>query len=146
MMNKDESIQEVYKKPLPVPRPWSKPFWEGTKKNKYLIQTCAHCNAQIFYPRRFCPECWSEKFDWKEAKGTGKVYTFTVTYAGAEEKFKDDYPYILALIDLDEGIRIMSNIVDCDPEKAKIGMEVEVSFKKISEEYTLPLFRPRNKK
>jgi uncharacterized OB-fold protein len=146
IMKKDEATLKSYRRPLPVPRPWSKGFWEGARENKYLIQTCRRCSANIFYPRRFCPECWSEDLDWKEAKGTGKVYTYTVTFSGAEERFSDDYPYVLALVDLDEGIRVMSNIVDCDPKEVKIGMEVKVVFKKISEDFSLPLFRPRNPK
>jgi uncharacterized OB-fold protein len=133
-----------YKKPLPIPRPWSKPFWEASKKHKYLIQTCNDCNAKIFYPRRSCPECWSSNLGWTEAKGTGKVYTYTITYAGAEEKFSEDYPYVLALIDLDEGIRVMSNIVDCNPEDVKIGMDVEVVFRDINEDFALPLFKLKN--
>lgn len=133
-----------YKKPLPIPQPWSRKFWEGTKEGKFLIQTCKDCDVKIFYPRRFCPECWSRDLGWIKAKGTGKIYSYTITYYGAEEKFSDDYPYVLALVDLDEGIRLLTNIVECDPEEVKINMDVEVVFKDISEEFSLPLFRPRS--
>jgi hypothetical protein len=131
-----------YKKPLPVPQPWSKKFWEGAKQHKFLIQYCKDCGKKIFYPRKFCPECWSGNLDWSESKGRGKVNTFTIAMSNVEERFAEDIPYVLALVYLDEGIRMMTNIVDCKPEEVKIGMEVEVVFKDATEEFSLPAFRP----
>jgi uncharacterized OB-fold protein len=132
-----------YIKPLPAVQPWSKPFWEGTKEHRLLIQECKACGVKIFYPRKACPECWSQELGWSEASGRGKVYTFTVTLDGVEAKFAPDLPYVLAMIDLEEGIRMMGNIVDCDPQEVTFGMDVEVVFDDVTDEFTLPRWRPR---
>jgi len=131
-----------YKKPLPEIQPYSQPFWDGTRENKLLVQHCNACDTNIFYPRRDCPECWSQDLGWIEASGRAIVYTYSVTYEGVEEKFVEDLPIILAWIDLPEGIRMHTNLVDCEPEDVRIGMEVEVVYRPVTEEITLPFFRP----
>ena len=123
-------------------QPWSKPFWEGTKQHKLLIQECKDCHAKIFYPRKICPECWSENLSWTEASGKGKVFSYSVTMAGVEEKFAEDLPFVLALVDLEEGVRMMTNIVDCPHDEVSIGMDVEVVFEKVTEDVSLPKWRP----
>ena len=104
-----------YKKPLPEIQPYSQPFWDGTRENKLLVQHCNACDTNIFYPRRDCPECWSQDLGWIEASGRAIVYTYSVTYEGVEEKFVEDLPIILAWIDLPEGIRMHTNLVECEP-------------------------------
>ena len=131
-----------YRKPLPVTQPWSLKFWEGAKENKLLIQECRECGKLIFYPRKSCPECWSSDLGWSEASGKGKVYTYTVTLTDVEQKFAEDLPYVLAYVDLEEGIRMMTRIVGCEPEEVHIGMDVEVVFEEVTEEFSLPFFRP----
>ncbi len=131
-----------YGKPLPVVQPWSEAFWEGTKENRLLIQECSACGIKIFYPRKVCPECWSSELAWVDASGRGKVYTYTIMLDGVEPKFAADLPYVLAMIDLDEGVRMMGNIVDCDPEQVQFGMDVEVVFQRVTDEFTLPKWRP----
>ena len=131
-----------YKKPLPEIQPYSQAFWDGTKERKLLVQHCNSCGANIFYPRRDCPECWSQDLGWIEASGRATVYSFSVTYEGVEEKFVEDLPIILAWIDLPEGIRIHTNLLECNPTEVQIGMEVEVLFKSVTDDITLPFFRP----
>jgi enoyl-CoA hydratase/carnithine racemase/uncharacterized OB-fold protein len=131
-----------YKKPLPQMQPWTKAFWEGTKQGKLLIQHCMGCNANIFYPRKVCPECWSGDLAWIPSSGKAKVYTFTVMLDMVEPKFMADLPYVLAMVDLDEGVRMTTRIVDCKPEDVRIGMDVEVIFDDVAPECSLPLFRP----
>lgn len=131
-------------KPLPVVQPWSEKFWEGTKEGKLLVQHCKDCNSNIFYPRKYCPECWSGNLDWIESTGKGKVFTFSTAVSMVEPRFMDELPYTLAYVDLDEGVRLMSKIVECDPEDIKIGMEVEVVFVE-RENFMLPYFKPVNK-
>ena len=131
-----------YKRPLPEIQPFSQAFWDGTKAHKLLVQHCEDCDSNIFYPRRDCPECWSQNLGWIEAKGTGEVFSYTVTYEGVEEMFEDDLPIILAWVDLPEGIRMNTNILECDPDEVHIGMQVEVVFKDVTDEITLPFFRP----
>lgn len=131
-----------YKKPLPVIQPWSRAFWEGTQNNRLLIQECKECGVRIFYPRKSCPECWSSNLTWSEASGKGRIYAYTVTMGGVEQVFAEDLPYVLAYVDLDEGVRMMTRIVGCNPDALKIGMGVEVVFEKVAEELSLPFFRP----
>jgi uncharacterized OB-fold protein len=131
-------------KPLPEVQPWSVKFWEGTKQGKLLIQVCKDCNSKIFYPRKYCPECWSDKLDWIEANGKGKIYTFSTAFSMVEPRFMDELPYTIAYVDLDEGVRLMSRIVDCDPKEIKIGMEVEVTFFQ-REDFHMPYFKPVKK-
>ena len=136
------TIMSAYKKPLPEIQPFTEPFWEATKQRKLLVQTCKSCGARIFFPRRQCPECWSTDLDWMEASGKATIFAFSVTYEGVEEMFVDDLPIILAWVDLPEGIRMQTNIIDCDPDSVEIGQEVEVVFKDVTDEITLPYFRP----
>jgi len=131
-----------YRKPLPQPTPWSKPFWDGCKRNELLIQKCKDCQKHIFYPKLFCPHCLSPNLKWVKASGRGKIYSFTVIYSYAPTEFSEDTPYIVAIIDLQEGVRMMSNITGCPPERIKCDMEVEVVFNDVTEEITLPKFKP----
>ena len=95
-----------------------------------------------FYPRKFCPECWSSDLGWYQASGKGKVFSYTVTMLGVEEKFADDLPFVLAWVDLEEGVRMLTNIVGCDPEEVSIGMDVEVAFEDVTPAISLPKFKP----
>lgn len=131
-----------YNKPLPKPTPWSKPFWDGCKKGKLLVQQCKSCQKYVFYPKLFCPFCLSEDLNWVEATGKGKIYTYTVVYSYQPTEFSEDVPYIVAVIDLEEGVRMMSNIVKCRPQEVKCDMDVEVVFEKVTDEVTLPKFIP----
>ena len=129
------------KKPLPVTQPWSEKFWEGTKQGKLLIQVCKDCESRIFYPRKYCPECWSGNLDWIEASGKARIETFSTAYSMVEPKFMDELPYTIAFVNLDEGIRMMTRIVDCKPEDIRFDMPVEVVFHE-REGFFLPYFRP----
>ena len=131
-----------YKKPLPEIQPFTQAFWEGARNHKLLVQICGDCATRIFFPRRQCPECWSENLGWIEASGKAEIYAFSVTYEGVEEAFREDLPIVLAWVDLPEGIRMQTNIIDCDPDTVAIGQPVEVVFKKVTAEITLPYFRP----
>lgn len=132
-----------YKKPLPEPRSWSKEFWEAAKMHELIIQQCGNCKQNIFYPQVCCPNCLStEDLRWIKASGKGKVYSFSVVYANPPLVFKEDVPYVPAIIELEEGIRLFSNIVGCVPEEVKCDMPVEVAFDDVTEEFTLPKFKP----
>ncbi len=131
-----------YSKPIPEVQPWSEAFWKASKKHELLIQKCSSCQSLIFYPRKSCPNCWSSELGWQKACGRGKVYTFTVVRDMVEAKFIADLPYVLAMVELDESIRMMTRIVECDPQTVRIGMEVEVVFEDITDHHALPLFRP----
>jgi len=133
-----------YAKPLPEIQPFTRPFWDGTKQHKLLVQHCHACGANIFYPRRECPDCWSEDLGWVESSGRGTVYAFSITYEGVEAMFVEDLPIVLAWVDLPEGIRMQTNLIDCDPDSVAIGQPVRVVFRDVSEDITLPYFTPVN--
>jgi len=129
-------------KPVPVVNPWARPFWEAARKEKLIIQKCKDCDQFVFYPRIACPHCFSEAMEWVEASGRGKVYTYTVVENNAPSAFIRDIPYVVAVIRLDEGVQMLSNVVGCDPREVQCDMPVEVTFEKLNEEFTLPKFTP----
>lgn len=132
----------AYKKPLPTPTPWSRPFWEGCKRQELLIQECEDCGEKVFYPKQFCSSCLSSDLQWIKASGKGKVYTFTVIHSYQPTEFSDDVPYVVAVVRLDEGVQLMSNLIDCKLEDIKCDMDIEVVFDDVTEEVSLPKFRP----
>ncbi len=137
-------MSDQYIKPIPFVQPWTEAFWAATKKHSLLIQKCSSCTKLIFYPRKRCPYCWSSDLGWQQASGKAKVNTFTIVRDMVEPKFMADLPYVLAMVDLEEKIRMMTRIVECDPEVVKIGMDVEVVFEDITNQHALPLFRPKD--
>lgn len=133
---------ETPKKPVPAVTPWGMPFWEGTRQGKLMIQKCSDCNKHIFYPRLVCPHCFSDNVGWVQASGRGTVYSYTVVHSNAPSAFLADMPYVVAVIRLEEGVQMLSNIVGCDFNDLRCDMPVEVTFEKLTDEFTLPKFRP----
>jgi len=133
---------EDLKKPLPVPQKWSKPFWEGAKQHKLLLKKCQDCGHIDHPPYLYCTNCMSENSKWIEASGRATLYAYCVNEYGVPFYFMPDLPYVVALVDLDEGPRMISNIVECDPKELKNGMKLEVVFDDVSPEVTLPKWRP----
>lgn len=132
--------QAAYKGALPKPTPETKPYWDGVNKGKLMIQRCTKCGP-YFYPRPFCPNCFSWDVAWFEASGKGKIYSFAISHRKLPQM--KDQPYVIAIIELEEGPRLMSNItgVDPDPTKLRCDMPVQVEYVKVTEEVTLPKFR-----
>ena len=118
----------------------SRPYWEGLAQGELRIQRCQTCAKAVFYPRAICPHCHSDELEWIVASGRGTIYTYTVAHQGFGQ-FAEDVPFVVALIELEEGVRIMSRIVDAPRERVTIGAEVSVTFRAIGEELTLPYFR-----
>jgi hypothetical protein len=132
-----------YPGPLPVPTPETRPFWDGVRKHELRLQRCRPCGEHFFYPRAACPRCLSPDFEWRVASGRGTLHTFTVVHRGARG-FPLGPPYVIAMVALDEGPRLMTNLVgiEPDPSRIRIGMRVEVVFEDVTPEATLPRFRP----
>ena len=133
---------EDVKKPLPKPSKWSRPFWEGTKQHKLLLKKCKRCGYIDHPPYLYCTSCMGEECEWIEASGRAILYAYAVNTYAVPFPFWDDMPYVLALIELKEGPRMISNIIDCDIKDLKNGMELEVVFEDVSEDITLPKWRP----
>jgi uncharacterized OB-fold protein len=116
-------------------------YWERTKAGELAVQRCSSCGEFVFYPRAMCPHCHSADLTWQVSAGHGTVYSYTVSRRAASPEFEAMVPYVVALIDLDEGFRMMSNIVGTDALGARCGDRVQVDFDPVSEETTLPVFR-----
>ena len=131
-----------YPKPLPVPDNVSAEFWEAASRHRLLIQRCLDCDARQSFPQSCCRECLSENIEWLETKGTGKIYSFTIVHRAPSLAFEEDVPYTVALVELDEGVRMISNIVEVEPQEVRVGMPVEVTFDDVGPTISLPKFRP----
>jgi len=129
-----------YYKPLPSPTPISSPFWEAARRHELSLQHCAACNAYIYYPRERCPNCFSDRLEWERVSGRGKVYSYTVVRHASSRSFADQ-PYVLAIVELDEGPRLTTNII-AEPDSVKIGMAVVVHFSDVTPHQTLVKFKP----
>lgn len=141
------SDKPAYTKPLPDMRPEGEAFWAGTKEHKLLLPTGPD-GKPFWYPRALTPGTLDE-VSWTESKGEGEVYTYSVHFIGPSKAYKGDPPHIVVLIDLDEGVRMMSLLVkdepgypSLDPDDVKIGMRVRVVFDDVTDEITLPKFTP----
>jgi uncharacterized OB-fold protein len=129
-------------KPIPPIQPWAEPFWAAAREEKLLIQHCRGCDRYVFYPRLQCPACFSAKLEWIEACGRGRVYTYSVVLNNPPSAFQNDVPFVIAIVELEEGVRLMTNIVGCKPDAVRCDMPVEVVFEKATDEITLPKFTP----
>jgi len=137
--------ETTYKKHLPRVDEESKGFWEACRRHELRIQQCRACGTFRYYPRALCPNCLSSDTEWVQSAGRGTVYTFTATYQNQAPGFRDELPYVLAYVKLDDvgGVQMLTNIVDCPVDQVKIGMPVEVTFEDVNDEIAIPRFRPR---
>ena len=131
-----------WNKPLPTIVGETRPFWEACRRGQLVIQRCAACGEYQFYPRGICAHCWSEEVRWVETAGRGTVWTYTVTYQNRTPGFAEEVPYVLALVELEEGVKMFTNLVECDPREVGIGMAVEVTFTRANDRVTVPYFKP----
>lgn len=132
-------------RPLPKPMtPEAKPYWDGLNEGKLMLPKCEDCGKAFFYPRIACPHCHSRNVGWMQASGKGKLYSFQIAYRALNPAFKIAPPYILAMVELEEGPRLLSNMIniEADPDVLKCDMPVEVVFEKQNDEVTIPLFQP----
>jgi uncharacterized OB-fold protein len=131
-------------KPHPEIFPFNAPFWEGTRNHELRIQECQACSHRQFPPKSSCEECMKRDFNWVKCSGKGKVYSFAMISQVVMNSlaFQREIPYVLASIDLEEGVRIISQVVDSNPDQAKIGMDVEVFFEDIGDNVSITKFRP----
>jgi uncharacterized protein len=126
---------------VPTVEDESRPYWEAAKQGKLLVKKCNACGVVHHYPRPFCPTCWSEDVTWLEASGRGTLYTYSTIFRNDLAPFDSWGGYVAAVVELDEGPRLMTNIVDCDPAALEVGMRVEVAFRDLTDEWAAPVFR-----
>ena len=131
----------MYDKPLPIVDPESAPYWSALKERRLILKHCRDCGRHHFYPRALCPHCHSDALEWSDSRGTGSIYSYTVARRPAGPAFKADAPYVVAVVELDEGARMMTNLVTDDVESVRIGQRVAVHFDAVTDEVTLPRFK-----
>jgi uncharacterized OB-fold protein len=131
------------KKPLPTPTPETAPFWEGCQAHELRLQFCTQCQAYFFYPRIFCPTCLSDAVEWRTVSGKGTLLTYVLS-ARPAPGFENELPYAIAIVKMDEGPHLMTNIVGTalTPQNLPAGLPVEVVFDDVSDQITLPKFQP----
>ena len=132
----------AYEKPLPQVNPDNRPFWDGCKQHALRFQKCVDCGHVRWPPSAICPECHSSETQWIVSTGKGTVYTYAVYHRAYHKAFENDLPYITAIVKLEEGPHLLTNIVGCSPAEVRCDMPIEVTWEDITEEFSLPKFRP----
>ena len=128
-------------KPLPAPTQETEPFWQGLRNEQVLLQRCEDCGSWIFYPRSNCSNCLSANLKWHQVSGEGTLYTFTVTRQATAPHFVDEVPQLIAMIDLNEGVRLTSTLVADESDDLKVGAKVVPVFDHVSDDVTLLRYR-----
>lgn len=136
--------QSTYNKPVPMVTPENERYWQGCKQHELWMRYCNQCQKPYYYPRDVCPMCGSRDVDWKQMSGKGKIHTYAIVQRAPHPGFRNDVPYVTAIVELDEGPRMMTNVVQvqADPDHVKVGMPVQVTFEDITDQISLPKFRP----
>lgn len=127
---------------VPQPTPETEPFWQGCAEGELRLQRCLQCQEFFFPPRSLCPRCWSDEVAWETVSGRGTLHSYIINHRPAPG-FEEDGPYAIAVVQLEEGPRMMSNIVEVEntPENLVVDMPLEVTFEKRGD-VMLPQFRP----
>lgn len=131
-----------YNKPLPAPDEASLPFFEGARDGRLMIMRCNNCGAYRYPSRDRCDVCWSTDTAWVQASGQATVYTFGIMHQLYHPGFKDELPYNVTVVELAEGPRVTTNVIDCPNDRLHVGMPVEVVFDQLTAEVAIPKFRP----
>jgi uncharacterized OB-fold protein len=131
-----------YSKPLPEINEDNREFWIGCREHELRFQKCKACGHIRWPASIICPRCYARETQWVVARGKGRVYTFVVYHVAYHPGFESDVPYIVADVELEEGPRLLTNIVGCRPDEVRCDMPVEVAWEDITEEFSLPKFKP----
>jgi uncharacterized OB-fold protein len=118
------------------------PYWEATRRQSLLLQWCPRCETHVHHPREACPRCLNRDLTWRESDGLGTVHAVSVHYRPFEAMPAEACPYAVAFVDLDDGVRFLSNIVGCDPETVHAGQRVRLTWEPVGDGYHLPVFSP----
>ncbi len=139
-------MTQAEQRPLPVPQPESDFYWEKCREHELWLRRCNDCQRAYFYPRDICPHCFSRNVTWVKASGRGTLFTYAIVHRPPTPAFRDRVPYVVAIVELEEGPKMPTNLVGIEPDPAKIrvGMPVVVDFEDVSPTISLPVFRPAN--
>jgi uncharacterized OB-fold protein len=131
---------DAYLKPVPEPTHESKPYWDALNEGRLLLQSCGACGRVRHYPRPLCDACYSFDVRWIEGKGRGTIHSWTITHHAFNPGFKAELPYVLATVDLTEGVRMQAPLRGVKAEDLRIGMPVRITFERAKNGLTLPAF------
>ena len=134
-------MSDLVPKPKPRPAPESLPYWQAAREHRLALPKCEDCRKFWFPPSRTCPHCLSTKFSFENVSGKGKIFSFVTFHRVYRPAFANDVPYVVALIELDEGPRLLSNIMGVTHDQVKCEMRVEVVFDDYDEEISIPKFK-----
>jgi uncharacterized protein len=126
----------------PTPTDATGPYWAATRERRLLLQWCPACAAHVHHPREVCPRCLSRELDWRESAGTGTVHALSVHHRPFEAMTAEDCPYVVAFVDLDDGVRFLANLVDAPVDSHAVGDRVTLTWVPVGDGYHLPAFRP----
>jgi uncharacterized OB-fold protein len=143
-MTSDVAKEQGYSGPLPQPTTDSQPFWDGCNEGVLRIQQCQSCQSLRYPPGNRCPRCWSEEAQWVTSPGDGIVHAFTVMRRAYHPGLIREIPYVVAVVELAEGVRIITNIVGCQPEEVAVGMAVGAVFTELVPGVRVVKFMPRD--
>jgi uncharacterized OB-fold protein len=129
-------------RPLPDVGAAGAPFWAAARDHRLVVQHCPRCDRFQHFPRAWCTNCLNEELEFVDASGDGTIYSFTVIRRAANPTFAGRVPYVYALVDLDEGVRVTTNIVGCDASDVRVGQRVRVCFEDVDDAHSLPVFTP----
>jgi uncharacterized OB-fold protein len=140
----DGAERKLPPKPLPLQenKALTDPFWQAAKRHELVMQRCTKCANWIHFPREQCPVCFSQQTEWAPVSGKGRVYAFTNVHQSQHPAFQEDTPYCFAIVQLDEGPRMVTNIVDIAPENVQCDMPVVATYDDVSDDWTLVKFKP----
>jgi uncharacterized OB-fold protein len=124
--------------PLPQPTALSQPHWDACREGKLKVQRCSQCKTYVFIPQPCCTNCQSSELAWVESSGRGKVYSFSIVHRAPRPQF--EVPYAVAIIELEEGWHMLSNVLECPMGAVEVDLPVVVKFRKMTDEITLPYF------
>lgn len=126
---------------LPSLSPETEPFWKACDRGEFLLQRCRECGCVQYHYRAICANCWSAEVEDLPAAGTGTVWTFSVVLRGRGAGLEERIPFVVAVIALDEGVKVLANVVECDPAAVRIGAPVELAFALAPNGQAIPVFR-----
>jgi uncharacterized OB-fold protein len=128
-------------RPRPRPTEWSEGFWQGCARGELVIQRCDECLRLRHYPQPLCPHCRGAQSSWQPVSGRGEIYSYAVCHRAFHPAFADALPYVVATVELEEGVRMVTDLAGVDPGELRIGMPVQVCFERVDDELVLPRFR-----
>lgn len=131
---------------VPAPTEHGLPYWKSVRNHQLKFLRCEECGSWINYVKLLCPSCGSRELSWNVCSGKGKLYSYSILHRASSPAFKEKTPYVLAIVELEEGIKMMSHLINCDLAQVDVDMEVEVVFDDVDEQISVPYFQPASRR